>query len=255
MQLKKIIKKLETLFPPKRALEGDVIGLQIGNENKEIENILVALDVCDVTIEQAIKNRCDVIISHHPFFRSDLQVVLEDPHFKNQYETLQRNKIAVYVMHTNYDCANSGMNEILVRMFEPTKVSTLNSETHLGKIGTFKVAKTLTQMVAKTSKLFGIDAVQVVECNDEPIERFAICGGSGSKDQINDAINKRCNLLITGELNYHNQMYANEMGLNVILATHFMEVVFIGHVSHILAGYKNIGVVGAKQSDPVTIWK
>lgn len=255
MELKKIISKLESLFPPKKALEGDSIGLQIGNIAKEIENVLVVLDVCDATIEQAIQNRCDVIISHHPFFRGNLREALRNPHFKKQFDTLQRNKIAVYVMHTNYDCANSGMNDVLVKMYEPDKIGFLNGENHLGKVGTYKSGRLLSDMILLTSKLFGLNAVQVVDCNDDPIEKFAICGGSGSKEQINDAINKRCNLLITGELNYHSQLYAKEMGLNIILATHFMEVVFISHVKNVLENLKNINVFAAKQDDPITIWK
>lgn len=255
MKLNKIIDKLENLFPPKRALEGDFIGLQLGNEQKVISNVLVALDVCEQTIDQAIKNRCDLIIAHHPFYRSELEVALADSHFKKKYEKLERNKIAVYIMHTNYDCANTGMNDVLAKMYGPNKIEFLNKSNHLGKIGTFKNPKTLEQMVGITSKLFALEAIQVVECDDKPITKFAICGGSGSRYQIDDAINTNCDLLITGELNYHNQMYANEQGLNVILATHFMEVVFIDHIKTILKVYKSIDVIGAKQEDPITIWK
>ena len=61
MKIYDIKKFINTFANEKYAYEWDNTGLQIGNENKSINKILVALDVTTETVEEAIKNRCDLI--------------------------------------------------------------------------------------------------------------------------------------------------------------------------------------------------
>ena len=56
----------EQFSPKGLAMEGDKIGLQIGRLNKKIERIMIALDVLENVIDEAIEKNVQLIIAHHP---------------------------------------------------------------------------------------------------------------------------------------------------------------------------------------------
>ena len=66
MKLNKIIECLEKWAPPSLQEEYDNSGLIIGNIQNEIKGILVTLDCTEEIINEAIKKKCNLIISHHP---------------------------------------------------------------------------------------------------------------------------------------------------------------------------------------------
>ena len=66
MKLNKIIECLENWAPPSLQEEYDNSGLIIGIKQNEIKGILVTLDCTEEVIDEAIKKKCNLIISHHP---------------------------------------------------------------------------------------------------------------------------------------------------------------------------------------------
>ena len=63
---KEIIKYLETWAPKGIAWEKDNVGLQVGNPDDKIKNIILSLDLKEEVIDSAIKANCNLIITHHP---------------------------------------------------------------------------------------------------------------------------------------------------------------------------------------------
>src|SRR5665648_1004050 len=59
-----------------------------------------------------------------------------------------------------------------------------------------------------------------VEDAGKEIKKIGICSGSGAS-LINDALKNGCDLLITGDIKYHDAQYAKEMGLCLIDAGHY----------------------------------
>lgn len=53
-----IIQLFERFSPKGLAMEGDKIGLQIGRLNKKIDRIMIALDVLEEVIDEAIEKKC-----------------------------------------------------------------------------------------------------------------------------------------------------------------------------------------------------
>ena len=62
-----IINIMEEYANPNLAEDWDNVGLMVGDENRTISKILVALDIDDKIIDEAIEKKCDMIITHHPF--------------------------------------------------------------------------------------------------------------------------------------------------------------------------------------------
>ncbi|AIQ13944.1 Nif3-like dinuclear metal center hexameric protein [Paenibacillus durus] len=106
-----VIQYMEQLAPKHVAEEGDKIGLQLGSLHKEITGVLVALDVNDEVVDEAISRGCNLIIAHHAIIFRPLQQLQTDTPMGKVYEKLIKNDIAVYISHTNLDITEGGMND------------------------------------------------------------------------------------------------------------------------------------------------
>ncbi|TDT51082.1 Nif3-like dinuclear metal center hexameric protein [Fonticella tunisiensis] len=123
-----IIRHLESNFPPNFAEDYDNVGLILGDEDKHINRILLSLDINDGVIEEAINLKIDMIVSHHPIiFRPIKRILAKDP-ISSMAIKLIKSDINVYALHTNFDNAGAGMNDILAEMLELDNVSPLTHD-------------------------------------------------------------------------------------------------------------------------------
>ena len=67
MKAKEIIAVMEKHFPLSLQEEWDKCGLQIGQVETEVSKIMIALNADLQTIDEAIANNCQMLITHHPF--------------------------------------------------------------------------------------------------------------------------------------------------------------------------------------------
>ncbi|MEH6978100.1 MULTISPECIES: Nif3-like dinuclear metal center hexameric protein [Bacillus] len=108
-----VISLFESMYPKHLAMEGDKIGLQIGALNKQVQHVLIALDVTKAVVEEAIQIGANVIIAHHPLIFSPLKAIHTDKAYGRIIEMCIKNDIAVYAAHTNVDVAKGGVNDLL----------------------------------------------------------------------------------------------------------------------------------------------
>lgn len=106
-----VVQYMEQLAPRHVAMEGDKIGLQLGSLQKEIRNVLVALDVNEEVVDEAIALEADLIVAHHAIIYRPLAHLQSDTPMGKVYEKLIKNDIAVYIAHTNLDVTDGGMND------------------------------------------------------------------------------------------------------------------------------------------------
>lgn len=106
-----VIQYMEQLAPKHVAMEGDKIGLQLGTLQKEIRSVLIALDVNEEVVNEAISLGADLIIAHHAIIFRPLTGLQTDTPMGKVYEKLIKNDIAVYISHTNLDVTEGGMND------------------------------------------------------------------------------------------------------------------------------------------------
>ncbi|RJS59714.1 Nif3-like dinuclear metal center hexameric protein [Bacillus sp. PK3_68] len=134
-----IIQLFEQFSPKRYAMEGDKIGLQVGRLNKPVERVLVALDVLEEVVDEAIEKDVQLIIAHHPLiFRPLKSIVTSDPAGRI-LEKLIKHDIAVYAAHTNLDVAKGGVNDLLAEALElmDTEVLVSTLEEDLKKLAVF----------------------------------------------------------------------------------------------------------------------
>jgi dinuclear metal center YbgI/SA1388 family protein len=99
--------------PPKIKLEYDNVGLLIGDQQQEVNRIMVCLDVTEPVVDEAIEKQCELIVSHHPLiFKNINRINPTDEQGRIIYKLI-RNNIALFSAHTNLDAALDGVSFVL----------------------------------------------------------------------------------------------------------------------------------------------
>lgn len=134
-----LIQLFESFSPKQYALEGDPIGLHVGTLNKPIHRVMIALDVLEEVIDEAIEKNVDLIIAHHPPIFRPLKKIATDQPAGRMIEKLIKHDIAVYAAHTNLDVAVGGVNDLLAEALQlkQTEVLVPTYEEKLKKLAVF----------------------------------------------------------------------------------------------------------------------
>lgn len=134
-----IIQLFEQFSPKAYAVEGDKIGLQVGALNQKVQKVLIALDVTEMVVEEAIEKDVQLIIAHHPPIFRPLKKIATDTPEGRILSKLIKHDIAVYAAHTNLDVASGGVNDLLANALElkDTQVLVPTYEERLKKLVVF----------------------------------------------------------------------------------------------------------------------
>ncbi|KIL46019.1 Nif3-like dinuclear metal center hexameric protein [Jeotgalibacillus campisalis] len=134
-----IIEVFEQFSPKNLAMDNDPVGLQIGRLNQKVEKVLVALDVLEDVVDEAIREGVKLIIAHHPIIYRPLKTIQTDVPEGRLIAKLIQHDIAVYVAHTNLDVADGGVNDWLAKQLKlsNTKVLVPTKEDRLKKLVVF----------------------------------------------------------------------------------------------------------------------
>lgn len=103
MKIKYIIEHLETFAPLDYAASFDNVGLLTGNSESEVTGILVTLDTLETVVEEAIVNKCNLIVSFHPIIFSGLKSLTGKNYVERTVIKAIQNNIAIYAIHTALD--------------------------------------------------------------------------------------------------------------------------------------------------------
>ncbi len=144
MVISQIIAILEEWAPTWVAMDWDNVGLQVGDPQRRVSKILVALEVTPKVIDEAISKKADLIITHHPLLFRPLSSVTGSDPIGRMVLKLAENKIALYSAHTNLDFTKGGVSFVLaerlgvqnIRFLKPldntlAKIIVFVPETHL----------------------------------------------------------------------------------------------------------------------------
>lgn len=204
----------------------DNTGFQVGDDNREVERILIALDLDSNVLEKAINEDFQMIITHHPLIFKPMKSITNLNYKEKLIYELIKNEIVVYNAHTNLDQAEGGINHELGRLLGLKNSETLRpndlNETDIygyGKIGDIEDIDLL-DYLEEIKKNLKRDYVTVYGDVKKKINRVAVCGGSGA-DFIYDAYKKGACIYISGDIKYHDAQLGYELGLTIIDAGHY----------------------------------
>jgi dinuclear metal center YbgI/SA1388 family protein len=112
MKLNEFIKIVERVIPLEWALENDPVGLQIGDGNREIQRVALAMETSAKLLQKVTAKKADLLFVHHPLLFRPLKRILENDPVQRLARELIRRDIALYAAHTNLDLHPQGMAKI-----------------------------------------------------------------------------------------------------------------------------------------------
>lgn len=257
MNKDELIGALNRMIPLELAERWDNSGVQVSLNKSEINTVLVALEVSNEVIEEAILNNVDMIITHHPLIFNKLSSIEYDDCTGFKLVKLVKNDIEVYSYHTNFDRADVGNNFFLANLIGLKEVSKCESDKEGYCVkGYLNESIKYRDLIMYLGKLLKTDYKKFSGTGDlnNEISKVCLCTGSGG-EFLDVAITENCDLYITGDFKYHQAQKARECGICVLDCGHYAsERHFIWNLSNILeTTFKGLSVVQSSVNiDPFT---
>lgn len=113
IRLQDLIGLLNSHYPQSLAEDWDNVGLQVGDPKQQIHKVMIALDPTPSTIQSAIAQQCQALITHHPLIFKPLKKISPDNETGQILFATIRNNLSIISVHTNLDHAADGLNDWL----------------------------------------------------------------------------------------------------------------------------------------------
>lgn len=259
MKCYEIIEKLETLSPVSYAEAWDNIGLLAGRRDKEVNTIYIALDATDDVIEEAVRLKADLLLTHHPLIFKKMSRVNTDDFIGRRVFRLIQNDICYYAMHTNFDVmgmADAAADELRLQNCQVLNVTYEDeiSKEGCGRFGSFAKKISLAECAELVKRTYQVPNVRVFGNLTDMVEIAAVMPGSGGS-YIQDALRAGADVMITGDIDHHEGIDAIAQGLNIIDAGHYgIEKLFIPYMKEFLhRELPNIQLYQAEQKEPFVV--
>ena len=258
MKIYEAIEKIKAFCPEYLACEWDNPGLQIGKTKDFLTGIYVTLDVTPKAVEDAIKNNCNLIVSHHPLlFRGLKQITGSTPQERCVLKAIQHN-IAIYSAHTSMD---SWLHGVSGKMAEKLGVQDYRilvesqDNVGLGVIGQLSEPMSMQACMAHVAKVFDIEGagLRYVHGKGEQVQKVAICGGAGA-DLVNEAIAQGADAYVSADFKYH-ELQAVAGQIAVVDMDHWVSEQYTREIfEQLLSPYIHTRVAKEDKS-PVEYWR
>ena len=111
MKLSELIQQLEAFAHPSLQESYDNAGLIIGNANTEVSKAIICLDAIEAVVDEAIAEKANLIIAHHPIIFSGLKKLNGKNYVERVIIKAIQHNIAIYAIHTNLDNVLQGVNQ------------------------------------------------------------------------------------------------------------------------------------------------
>jgi dinuclear metal center YbgI/SA1388 family protein len=139
---------INKIAPVALAESWDNPGLQVGDPAAEVSNIMVALDPTPDVIDSALNASCQLLVTHHPLIFKPLKSISTSTPQGTIIQKAIKGGLSIVSLHTNYDIASGGLNDLLARKIGlascvPLKMTATNE---LVKLVVFVPAESLEQL-------------------------------------------------------------------------------------------------------------
>lgn len=242
---------LSAIFPTTLSAEWDHDGIMcLPSPSREVTKVLCTLDVTEEAIAVAVREGCEVILSHHPMIFKPIDAVTAQQSIGRKICELVRNDIAVFSFHTRCDAAEEGINAEMATRLSLQDVETFDG---MGRIGTLAAPMPLADflpLVCRTT--LTVPAASYVDAG-RPVSRVAIVGGSGLSCYT-AALAAGADTFLTGTPRHEMLIEARACGLNVICAGHYETEVFVSNLLAAAAKKVDAKISTCTYDVPVIKW-
>jgi dinuclear metal center YbgI/SA1388 family protein len=241
---------LEAFAPAALAAEWDNVGLLVGDRAQKVERVMTCLTVTPDVALEAVNERVDLIVTHHPLpFRPLKRLTADEPAGRILLDLI-RAGVAIYSPHTAFDSAGSGINQQLAEGLGLANIQPLEHADGLtpgvgsGRYGELPKWETLGQMAGRVKQFLRTTAVAAVGDLQMPVSRVAIACGSAA-EFLEKALGSGCQVFVTGEARLHTCYDAGARGMGLLLAGHYASERF---------GVERLAEVLGRQFGGLVVW-
>jgi dinuclear metal center YbgI/SA1388 family protein len=133
------------------------------------------------------------------------------------------------------------------------------TEVGLGRIGRLPRALSLYEFADLVKQVLEVPAVRLVGAGDRKVHKVALCGGSGAS-LLAEAVRQGAEVLLTGDVKYHEARNAESRNLALVDAGHFAtERLMVGKLAEVLrrkAGERGLDIAFVEfqgEEDPFSV--
>ncbi|MEO6038169.1 MAG: Nif3-like dinuclear metal center hexameric protein [Saprospiraceae bacterium] len=208
MLIKDIITVLEQVAPPHLQETYDNAGLLVGNDQTKLTGVLFCLDSTEAVIEEALRRGCNLIVAHHPIVFRGLKRLNGSNYVERTVIRAIRSDLAIYAIHTNLDNVHrQGVNSKIAEKLGLQNTRILAPRTALegvgaGLLGELPHPFAETDFLQLVKRQFQTGCVRHTALLGKPVQRIAVCGGSGSF-LLAEAQRAGADAFVTADFKYH----------------------------------------------------
>lgn len=210
MKIQEIAEVIERFAPLELQESYDNAGLIVGRPDDEVHKALLAVDVTEEVLDEAEREGCDLVVTHHPIVFHALKRFNSADAVQRCVERAIRRGIALYACHTNLDSAPGGMSWRLAGMLGVEHLRVLQpagdgSGVGFGVVGELPEAETAAGFMGRMQWLLGVRVVRHSAVAKEQVRRVAVCTGAGAS-LLADARRAGADIYVTADLKYNDFM-------------------------------------------------
>lgn len=210
MKIREIAAAIEDFAPLAWQESYDNAGLIVGRMEDEVHRALLAVDVTDEVLDEAEREGCDLVITHHPILFHPLKRFNSATPVERCVERAIRKGIALYACHTNLDSAPEGMSwrlaaELGIEERELLEPSAKGEGVGFGVVGNLPHPMPTIDFLQQVKARLHLGVVRHSAPATEQVRRVALCTGAGAS-LIGQARKAGAELYLTADLKYNDFM-------------------------------------------------
>lgn len=181
-----LVKALDEVAPFKHAEPWDKVGLQVGRPSAPIERVMLTVDLTREVLDEAIKAKVQAIVGIHPIIWKPIDSITPRAWKGEILLDLVQAGIAYIAFHSNFDCAEGGINDLMMDAFGCRKVRPLRPSAREAFIRMVVVVKrddeeTAAQALLKSGALIDPVSSPLFGSEVRRIDLTEPAGSNGSK--------------------------------------------------------------------------
>ena len=233
MKLFELLDNVNKIVPLKYAFEDDSVGITIGENESNVNNIVIGHELDEYLLEYCSDNNVDTVITYHP---PPYKRIIEEDDSENFLPDSITTKfldssINVITIHTAQDVCKDGNADTLVDLFNiknPKVFAQTVGKYGAGRYGTIDMVSPLELKKLIENKL----NTKIIRTNEyfenmAEIGQIAVLPGSGT--QFMEEILDISQVFITGDISHRYLLKADEEKMGLIQ---------IGHISSEIPGMR-----------------
>lgn len=260
-----LMQALNEWAPFDTQLDYDNAGLLVGNPHQSCQTVLLALDLTEDVVQEAVDKQADVILTHHPLIFPKIKAIRTDNAQGRIIQMLLKNDIAYIAAHTNLDAAVGGVSFFSARLLGLHKLQILqkheasstryNREIGFGVLGEFEQPLDVNIFMKKLEVAFGCPAIRYSGNRQNPIQSVALCGGT-AVSLVGEALAKNADVYVTADIKYHEYFHEQDDFLLIDIGHFESEMAVIeGFKSYLSSKLNKVNFIATEHStNPMRVY-